>query len=235
MRTRLRSIVLLSLSLCLVAATAAAHVSVTGPGIAGSSQILTFNVAHGCSGADTVALEVMIPSEIFSVRAMPNVFGKVTVHKDDADVVTSVEWTKDDADVHDVDELYYQLALRVGIPDAPFTSLMFTAKQTCRDAEGTETVVNWAATPEEIENAPAGEEPEPAAVLMIVPPRAPGWNRYEASAKITDLSVFDDAQIVWVGDAAYSANPATMEMIESEDDVTVLTEIKAGAEIWVKY
>jgi hypothetical protein len=40
---------------------------------------------------------------------------------------------------------------------------------------------------------------------------------------------------VWSGDAAYSSNAATAALIENEEDVTKLTEIAAGAEIWVKY
>ena len=74
-----------------------------------------------------------------------------------------------------------------------------------------------------------------APTLTILPPRVPGWNKYTVKNKVTDLAAFADAQIVWAGDAAYSANPATMELIKGEDDVTELTEIKAGAEIWVKY
>jgi hypothetical protein len=62
-----------------------------------------------------------------------------------------------------------------------------------------------------------------------------GWNKYTVENKIDDLTIFDDAQIVWADDAAYSGNPETKALIESEDDVEPLTEIKAGAEIWVKY
>ena len=77
--------------------------------------------------------------------------------------------------------------------------------------------------------------PEPAPLLVILPKRGAGWNKHEAPAAIDDLSIFDDAEIVWVGDAAYSANPTTMALIAGEDGVSVLTEIAAGAEIWVKY
>ena len=44
-----------------------------------------------------------------------------------------------------------------------------------------------------------------------------------------------DFCFVWSGDAAYSSNPATAYSIKSEPGVTVLTEIKANSEIWVKY
>lgn len=224
---------LLVLALCAHARLASAHVSVTGPGYAGQNQVLTFGVGHGCEGADTVRVEVTLPEEITSVRALPSTFGPVTLEADDAGVVRSIVWTKDAA--RELDEMYYQVAIRVRLPSEPFTTLLFPTAQTCRAADGTETTVDWAATPEEVAAAAEGEEPEPAPTLLILPPRMAGWNKYEAPKAIKDLSVFDDAQIVWVGDAAYSSNPATAEMIENEEGVSTLTEIKAGAEIWVKY
>jgi hypothetical protein len=80
-----------------------------------------------------------------------------------------------------------------------------------------------------------GVEPEPAPGLLILPARSPGWNRYTAADDITDLSVFDDAEIVWVGDEAYSSNPLTAELIADEEGVAPLVDITAGAEVWVKY
>ena len=213
---------------------ALAHLSVAGPGYAGTNQLLTFGVGHGCEGDDTVKVEVAIPDGISSVRAVPTTFGSVELETDEATgLVTSVTWTKDSA--RETDEMYYQLGLRVGLPDAPFTTLIFPATQTCRSADGTETTVDWKATPEEIAAADAGAAPEPAPLLVILPKRAAGWNKYEAPAKIADLSIFSDAEIVWVGDAAYSGNETTMALIADEDGVDVLTEIAAGAEIWVKY
>jgi hypothetical protein len=101
--------------------------------------------------------------------------------------------------------------------------------------ENVESVVEWKALPDEIAAAQKGEEPEPAPALAILPARAPGWNKFTVAQKVTDLSVFKDALIVWAGDAAYSANPATADQIKSEDGVTELKEIATGAEIWVKY
>ena len=80
-----------------------------------------------------------------------------------------------------------------------------------------------------------GVPPLPAPAIVILPPRFPGWNKFTAPAEIADLSVFNDAEIVWVGEAAYSSNPATAALIEAEDGVTVLESIPADAEIWVKY
>lgn len=210
-----------------------AHVSLTsGPGFANQTQILTFGVGHGCEGADTVRVEVSIPKEVTSVRPMANSWGDPQVKTDDAGLVTSVVWSKDKA--RDKDDSFYQVALRIKVPDAPFTTVYFPAKQICRGTDGKETTVDWAALPGD---APAagGEESTPAPALMILPVRYPGWNKITVSADVTDLKIFDDAQIVWQGNAAYSSNPATKEQIKGEKDVTTLTEIKSGSEIWVKY
>ncbi len=218
----------------LVAPTAFAHVSIGGPGYAGTSQVVTFGVGHGCEGADTYSVEVTIPKEVTTVRAMPSTFGNAVVTADDTGIVTSVKWTKAAA-VSPQDDQYYQLAIRIGVPKTPFTTLLFPTKQTCRKGDGTESVVDWKATPEEVAAAKEGEEPEPAPALVILPVRAGGWNKFKVPSKITDLAIFDDAQIVWVGDAAYSSNETTKELIKSEDGVTELTEIAANAEVWVKY
>jgi uncharacterized protein YcnI len=216
-----------------LASVALAHVSVTSPGFAGTNQILTFGVGHGCEGADTVQLRVDIPEEIMSVRALPSPWGEAEVTRNDEDLVTAVTWTK--ADARPFDDQYYQFSIRVGVPDAPFTTLYFEATQICRNADGEEITAEWSALPEEVEAAGEDAELLEAPALLILPPRVPGWNKYTVADDITDLSIFDDAQIVWSGDAAYSANLETAALIEDEEDVEVLTEIEADAEIWVKY
>jgi periplasmic copper chaperone A len=213
-------------------ATAHAHVSLSsGPGYAAQSQVLTFSVGHGCAGADTARIEIKIPKELTSVRGVPNQFGEIAVKKDDAGTVTSVVWTN--AHVRDVDELFYQLQIRAKIPDAAFSTIYIPVTQVCRGADGVESTVEWSALPSD--PAPADGEATPAAVLQVLPARAPGWNQYTVKDKITDLTIFNDAQIVWSDAAAYSANPATKKQIAAESDVTPLTEIAAGATIWVKY
>jgi periplasmic copper chaperone A len=220
--------------LALSSSTALAHVSVSGAAYANQNALLTFGVGHGCEGADTVAIEVTIPKEVTLVRAMPSgVFGTLEVKADDAGIVTAVVWSKDAARAGD--DGYYQLQLRGKMPDAPFSRVVFPTKQTCRKADGTELVTDWKATPEEIAAAPDGGAPEPAPTLVVLPVRAPGWNKFTAKSAISDLAIFNDAEIVWVGDAAYSSNATTKELIAGEDDVEPLTKIAAGAEIWVKY
>lgn len=225
--------VVLGCGVVLASATAHAHVSLTsGPGYAKQSQVLTFGIGHGCSGADTVKLEVAIPASVTSIRAMPSVWGEASVIYNDAMAVTSVSWSKDKA--RSVDDQYYQMAIRITVPDAAFTTIYFPAKQTCRSADGKETVVEWSAIPSG-ESSDMSENSEPAPALNILPVRTPGWNKFSVKADIKDLTVFNDAQIVWSGDAAYSGNPATQDLIKGEDGVSTLSEIKSGSDIWVKY
>jgi periplasmic copper chaperone A len=227
------SFALLAAACALSSSSAHAHVSLTsGPGYANQSQVLNFGVGHGCEGADTVRVEITIPKEATNIRAMPSPFGDAQVKLDDAGVVSSVVFSKDKARA--VDDAYYQLSIRIKVPDAPFTTLYFPAKQVCRSADGKETTVDWAALPGDPPKE--GEtEAEPAPALTVLPVRYPGWNKITVEKGVKDLKVFDDAQIVWQGNAAYSSNPATADLIKSEDGVTQLSEIKAGAEIWVKY
>jgi periplasmic copper chaperone A len=220
-------------SLLSLATAALAHVSVAGPAFAKKNQVLTFGVGHGCEGADTFRIEIAIPEQVTTVRALPSAWGEAALTKNDAGLVTSVVWTK--SEVRDEDDQYYQFGIRIAVPDAPFTTLYFPATQTCRSAAGEEMTVEWAALPAEVAAAAEGEEVPEAPSLLILPPRVAGWNKYTVPNKIEDLSIFDDAQIVWAGDAAYSANSETMALIRSEDDVTELTEIAEGTEIWVKY
>lgn len=230
---QVRSIAALGSAALLISSTALAHVSVSGPGFADTTQVLTFAVGHGCEGSDTVAIEVSIPDEVTTVRALvgPDGFGQPVLTRDDAEVITKVTWTKAEAEAGD--DRYYQFGLRIRVPNMPFETLLFPTKQTCRNADGDEIVADWALSPEEA--AEGGDHALEAPALKILPPRKAGWNKYTVEDKIEDLSIFDDAQIVWLGDDAYSSNEATKELIESDDDVGELTEIAAGSEIWVKY
>lgn len=235
MSSRLGVAALVMCGVFALASSALAHVGISsGPGYANQNQVLTFGVGHGCEGADTAKIEVAIPKEVASVRGVPSTFGPAEVITNDAGIVTAVSWTKAAA-VRELDDQYYQLGIRIRVPDAPFTTLLFSVKQTCKKPDGTETVVNWDAPPSEAESLEEGSGRGAAAVLNILPVRSSGWNKYTVAKKIEDLSIFDDAQIVWSGDAAYSKNAVTAEQIKSEDGVSELTAIEADAEIWVKY
>ena len=117
MLSRVRLAALSSSATLLLASTAFAHVSVTPLGYAKQNQVLTFGVGHGCEGADTYKIEVSIPKEVTSLRALPSTFGDYEIKADDAGVVTGVVWTKA-AKVRAKDDSYYQLSIRIGVPDA---------------------------------------------------------------------------------------------------------------------
>jgi uncharacterized protein YcnI len=226
MKVALTAATVLATCLSLVPANrASAHVDLEELGFAGERQILDFTVGHGCSGSDTVSLEVRLPAEITSVRALPWAFGNADVLTNDADIPVAVVWTKPAARM--ADDQFYTVSMRVTVPDTPFQTLYFPAVQTCRSASGEETEVEWIGLP--------GDPEEPAPALRIVPVRHPGWNRFMPTAPITDLTLFEDAEIVWQGDAAFSSNPATMELIATEPGVTVLAAIAAGTDVWVKF
>jgi periplasmic copper chaperone A len=229
------TILLTALGAALPAAAAEAHVSIaSGPGFANVTQEITFGVGHGCAGADTYKVRIQIPAGVTSVRPLRSDFGKVAVEKDAAGTITAVVWQKADTEALDADIAFYKLVVRLKVPDAPWKPLYFPAEQTCRTATGALSVTNWSSLPT---SAPVdGGEDEPAPTLQVLPARRPGWNKYVVGQPVSDLaSLFSDALIVWKGTAAYSANPATVDLIKTTSGVTALSSLAANDEIWVKY
>ena len=217
------------------ATSAEAHVDIgSGPAIANSTNEVTFSVGHGCAGADTYKIVVDIPAGVTSVRPMRSDFGTPTVQKDGAGTITSITWQKPLTEALDSDLAFYKLIIRLKTPNLPFTTVYFPAHQTCRAADGTMSTVDWVGLP--TTQATDGGTIEPAAGLNLLPARLPGWNKYTVASAIANLSVFfKDAQIVWKGTAAYSANPNTAAVITNTSGVTALTAITSGDEVWVKY
>ena len=216
-----------------VSAEASAHIGIHGPGFADTNQIVTLGVGHGCEGSDTKSVRVEIPPEVLSVRAVDSNLGRATVELDDAGLVTAVTWQKPESEVLPADTNYYTLALRLRVPNRPFSTLYFPAYQTCQTADGEILETAWSSTMPEDE-VPEGEEPAPA--LTILPARVTGWNQYTVPVDIDDVSAFfADAQIVWKGEAAYSSNAATTELIAATDGVSSLASLSEGDVIWVKY
>jgi uncharacterized protein YcnI len=239
---------LMALMAVLIApALASAHISVSsGPGYANTTQEISFSVGHGCTDAsgtpsDTSSVTIDIPAGVTSVRAVPNVFGKVTVTKavvNNVSTVTSVTWTKAPGDVIAGDDNFYKLVLRLKVPNTPFTTVYFPAHQTCTTSVGAVLpVVEWVATaPTPSDDAGAAAEPAPA--LVVLPARTPGWNKVTVPVAVPGdklAALFADAQIVWKGTAAFSTNAATVDQIKATAGVTVLAALAAGDEIWVKY
>jgi uncharacterized protein YcnI len=226
--------------------SASAHISVAGPGYANTTQELNFSVGHGCTDAngvptDTSSVTIEIPAGVTSVRAMPNAFGKVSITKtlvNNVSTVTAVTWTKAAGDVVEGDDNFYKLTIRARLPNAPFTTVYFPTHQTCstKSTGAALPVVDWVGTTAPV--ADAGPAPEPAPALVVLPARVPGWNKFTVPVAVSAeglSSLFKDAQIVWKGTAAFSANPATTEQIKTTNGVTVLAALAAGDEIWVKY
>ena len=212
-----------------------AHISIaSGVGIANTTQEVTFGVGHGCAGDDTYKVRIEIPAGVTSVRPLRSDFGRVSVEKDATGIITAVVWQKSDVDALESDIAYYKLVVRMKLPDQPFKSLYFPAHQTCRSASGTLSIVDWIGLPTD---APVdGAAAEPAAPLPLIPARRSGWNKFVVAQPVSDLSVFfSDALIVWKGTAAYSANPATVDLIKSTTGVTALTSLTPSDEIWVRY
>lgn len=230
--TTVSSLVLVAV-LTHAAGSARAHVALaSGPAAAGKSQKITFSVGHGCDGADTVGIRIEIPAGISGVRALAGDLGKPSIEGTPA-AVTAVSWRKPASENQDADFSFYEVTIRARVADVPFTKIYFRVHQTCRTAAGVETVVDWTALPGGVGNeAPA---------LIVVPARQPGWNSYTlgatAAVPAADLpTYFGDALIVWRGNAAYSANPATAAMITGTAGVTALAgDLAAGEQIWVKY
>ncbi|HYP91479.1 MAG TPA: DUF1775 domain-containing protein [Polyangiaceae bacterium] len=214
----------------LASGVASAHVSISsGAATANQSQEVAFSVGHGCEGADTTSIRIEIPEGVSSVRPLSSDFGPLSVTTDDAGTVTAVSWTKNSSSVLASDVAFYKLTVRLKAPDQPFTVLYFPTHQTCTDADGKETVVDWVALEE-------SAEAEPAPALALLPQHFPGWNKLTVAADVPDLSVFfATASIVWRGDAAYSINPTTVELIGQTAGVTLLDSLRAKDEIWVKY
>jgi periplasmic copper chaperone A len=204
------------------AGVAQAHMTfVPSPAYANATYVATFQVPHGCTVGedhfDTVQVDVDIPAGFTSVRAVDTVFGQASVATDTGGAVAHVTWEKSTA-AEAGDLLYYQVAVRGRLPNAPFTSIQFPSMQTCSDGS----VLDW-----------ADESP----VLPILPAREIGWNAYTAPVDLDATAIqtfFADAEIVWHEGAAYSPNPVTRDLIAA-DGVSALTAIPAGGAVQVKY
>lgn len=231
-----------------VAAVASAHVSANTPvAVANVSQEVTFQIGHGCgipnvtpeTNTDTTSLTVDIPAGVTSVRAVSSTdFPNLSLAKDGAGNVTSITWAKVPGTELAADTNFYKLTLRAKVPNVPFTKIYFKAHQKCK-APGKD--AEW------IRTATENPDAEDAAVVAVLPPKTPGWNKYTVPVAIADIGAacpavpnatcgfFKDAQIVWKGSAAYSPNAVIAEQIKGETGVTELKSLAANDEIFVKW
>ncbi len=224
------------LALVLAPAIADAHITIaSGPALANKSQKISFAINHGCTGLDTLKVKIDIPAtgiDATSVRALPSDFGGTPIVTKNGTAVTSVEWARDPADLQATDVGYYELTIRAKVANTPFSKAPFVVTQTCRPQGGTaadDVVVVWA----------IGDATEPAPELVIVPTHLLGWHKFTLTTAVAaaDMGIyFGDAQIVWKGTSAFSANAVVATLIGMTTGVTPLTaDLAVADEIWVKY
>jgi uncharacterized protein YcnI len=219
----------------LLASAAHGHITIaSGPGVSDTSNEIVFLIGHGCGTPekDTAKLTVDIPDGVTSVKAMPSTFGAISFVKDGT-TVKSVSWTKTPGDISATDDFVNKLTIRARLPKAPFSKLYFPVHQTCAEPGGANpTTVDQVNLPLADGGAPSAAAP----ILVVLPTRVAGWNKFTVPAAVTDLNAFfKDALIVWKGNSAFSANPATAAQIATESGVTPLTSIAANEDVWVKY
>lgn len=224
--------------------SAVAHVSVvSAPSIANKTGIVELAVPHGCTVGethlDTLRIEVIIPASLTSLRPVYGALGNVAISTETTETgtVTKLIWRKPaESDLGD-DTHYYSVQFRARMPNAPFTKIALPTTQYCQHGEE-EVSVSWSdVSNSEHDHDSTTVSANPAPMLMIYPARAPGWNQYTTAddQHLHDMGIFNDAEIVWWNDAAYSSNPVTQAMIEADADVSTLSEIHNNATFWVKY
>jgi len=229
---------LMSVGLVVIPVLAHAHVGViSGLTTANANQEVTFGVGHGCAGADTYRVRIEMPAGLSAILPLTSDFGKITIEKDAAGTVTAVTWQKADGDVLASDSEYYKLVVRMRTPNQPFSTVYFPIIQTCKAADGTLLTTHWIGKPGD-PPLPDGGMLDPAGALPVVPARLPGWNKYTVPVAIAGTALagwFSNAIIVWKGNAAYSVNPTTAELIKNTSGVVALESLQANDEIWVRY
>jgi periplasmic copper chaperone A len=144
-RRSVTTLLLGGLLTALVAAPAAAHVTVDPSSTAaGAYALLDVRVPHGCDGEATAKVEVRIPDGVVSVKpeqvpgwAVSTEIGEydepIELHGSPVtEGVRVVAWTAE-AGQELPDDLYRDFGLSVRLPDAEGETLVFPAVQTCVD------------------------------------------------------------------------------------------------------
>lgn len=236
MQTKKMTASMMMVALSVASMAAQGHVSVvSGPQTAGGYAQVDLSVPHGCDGLDTYQVEVRVPANFATPRAVLGSFDSASVEVDGGTGDYLVTFTRPDADVYESDVIAYELGFRTKLPESPFATVHLPTIQKCKSQDGAAMQQSeWVGRGGHDHHG--GESAElPAPSLFLYPERHTGWNQYEVNEHVHDLTVFDDAEIVWQGTSAYSANPHTLEMIENDADATVLDAIHPGSTIWVKY
>lgn len=227
---------------------AQAHVSIlSGPHFESSYSEFKLVIPHGCKGVniageehsfDTDRIEVMIDKGygLTGLRPINSEYGKAVITETDTHMILT--WAKSDA-AYASDSHAYNVLFRAKTAATPFTMLYFPSTQFCTTDTGEQIKAEWVGmgTHEHDSAMTTDMAVKPAPKTYLYPKRLPGWNLYATDQHVHDLTVFNDAQIVWTQDKtkAWSANAEVMKMIVEDENVSVLEEIHPGFEIWVKY
>ncbi|MBU2869909.1 DUF1775 domain-containing protein [Colwellia sp. E2M01] len=225
---------------CLITTAIHAHVGVaSGPHFVNKTSVIELSIPHGCtddvSGSeDTVRIVAKVPSSITSVHAIDAVFGQATAAAVDADY-NEITWVKTAGTERDSDTQYYTVSFRGKLPDAAFSTVFIPVTQYCINDNDVEISVSWDTEASGHDHSSSAQG-NPAPSLMVMPARSPGWNQYttDSDQHLHDMSIFNDAEIVWWNDEAYSSNVVTQQLIEAEGKSS-LSEIHDSATFWVKY
>lgn len=229
--------------LALTASHAFAHVGIaTSPVYTGKTQEIVLSVPHGCSQTvdgvttayDTLRVEVQIPDILTGLRPMDTAFGNATLVKNEAGVITKVIWTKPDSADKGGDTHYYALPVRAKINAPAFTKVYLPTVQYCKNNNGEEISASWTAISDDHDHSSTSNE-NPAPSVLVYPVRTKGWNKYKAPDHLHDMSIFNDAEIVWKGTEGYSGNANTAALIQGDTKYSVLSQIHPDEEFWVKY
>lgn len=171
----MRPAILLAVAAALAATPARAHVVPAEPTApAGSYHVMTLRVPHGCEGAPTTAVRVLLPPGIVSAkpRQMPGWMLEVvkaplpapvrTEHATVTERVAEIAWSGGNLP----DEAFEAFSIMLRLPDRP-GPLVFPVIQTC--TQGRNAWVDVAP-----EGQPWGSVRYPAPVLMLTLPKPRG-------------------------------------------------------------
>ena len=178
-------------ALVALAGPASAHVEPTPSEVpAGSTQIISFTVPHGCDGSPTTKIDMKIPSGVTVAKAVyvsgwtvTTTKGPITPYKDAdgnqiTEAVTEVTWTGGPVP----DDQVAVFGLSVAFPDKEGESFSFPTVQTCETGS-----TSWIeATP------PGGTEPEhpaPTVTLTKAEPEGGGDATTTEAGKATPVSI----------------------------------------------
>ncbi len=160
------------LAAAMLASTAQAHITLEQSSApAGAYQKLTFRVGHGCEGAATSGLTVMLPESVIGAKPMPKAGWKITAVDGKLSVPVESHGKSITSAVREIswkggplpDAQYDEFSMQVKLPDEP-GKVYFKIVQQCG-----KTSVAW----DEMPGDANVKLKAPAPVLEVLPASAP--------------------------------------------------------------